>query len=60
MSVAISSYLIRKLLNWIRDEYGDIDIIITENGTSDNQGNLDDSHRIYFYKHYLNNILKGI
>ena len=25
-----------------------------QNGVSDNQGNLDDLHRIYYFKHYLN------
>ena len=34
-------------------------IIISENGVSDRIGNLDDMQRIYFYKHYLNQLLKG-
>ena len=41
-------------------EYGDsVPIVITENGVSDHIGNLDDMHRIYFFKHYLNQLLKG-
>jgi beta-glucosidase/6-phospho-beta-glucosidase/beta-galactosidase len=27
---------------------------------SDNQGNLDDIHRIYYFKHYLNQLLKSV
>ena len=44
---------------WIKNEYGDIPIVITENGFSDKQGNLDDLHRIYYLKHYINQLLKG-
>ncbi len=47
-------------MNWIRDHYGqDVQIYITENGFSDRLGNLDDLQRIYYYKHYLNQLLKG-
>ena len=27
-----------------------------QNGVSDNLGNLDDLHRIYYYKHYINQV----
>lgn len=47
-------------MNWLKNEYGDVPIFITENGYSDHQGNLDDLHRIYYFKHYINNLLKGI
>ena len=51
----------RKLMNWIKNEYGPSwSIYITENGFSDFQGNVDDLHRIYYYKHYINELLKGI
>ena len=44
----------------LKKEYGDtVPIVITENGVSDRIGNLDDLHRIYFFKHYLNQLLKG-
>ena len=33
---------------------------ITENGFSDYLGNLDDLGRIYYLKHYLNQVLKAI
>ena len=46
-------------MNWIKDHYGaELPIYITENGVSDRQGNLDDLNRIYYYKHYLNQLLK--
>ncbi len=50
----------RSVLNWLRDEYGDeVELVVTENGFSDQQGNLDDPQRIYYYKHYINQVLKG-
>ena len=51
---------IRKILNWIKNEYDNPPVIITENGVSDNLGNLDDLSRIYYYKHYINNVLKAV
>ncbi|CAG0896857.1 unnamed protein product, partial [Darwinula stevensoni] len=51
---------IRKLLNYIKDRYGNPEVIITENGSSDRAGNLDDALRIYQLKHYINNILKAV
>lgn len=51
---------IRKHLNWIKNTYGNPEIVITENGLSDNNGTLADDHRIayirvrvprYFVKH---------
>ena len=50
----------RKLLNFIKERYGNPELIITENGTSDNDGSLEDEHRVEFYKGYINNILKGM
>ena len=55
----VTPFGIRPLMNWITDNYGPWDIYITENGFSDYQGNLDDLQRIYYYKHYINNLLKG-
>jgi len=51
---------IRRALNWASEQYGHPDIYITENGFSDRLGNLDDLQRIYYYKHYLNQVLKAI
>ena len=47
------------MMSWITEEYGEtVPIYITENGYSDRIGNLDDMHREYFYKHYINQLLK--
>jgi len=51
---------IRKTLNWIRLNYDNPPVIVTENGVSDNLGNIDDLSRIYYYKHYINNVLKAV
>lgn len=51
---------IRSALQWASQQYGAQDIYITENGFSDRLGNIDDLQRIYYYKHYLNQVLKSI
>jgi len=57
----VTPWGIRQAVNWLTTEYGgDYDIYVTENGFSDKQGNLDDLQRIYYYKHYLNQILRAI
>lgn len=56
----IAPFGIRKCLNWARENYGDIDMYITENGFSDRLGNIDDLIRIYYYKHYINQLLKSV
>ncbi|CAG2210420.1 LCT [Mytilus edulis] len=56
----VTPWGIRKALTWIRNKYGHAPIYITENGVSDKNGSLQDDHRIYYYKHYINNILKAI
>jgi len=55
----VTPWGLRKALNWVRNQYGDVPIYITENGVSDRNGSLQDDHRIYYYKHYINNVLKG-
>ena len=57
--LSITAWAMRRTVAWIKREYGDIPIVITENGFSDKQGNLDDMHRIYYLKHYINQLLKG-
>ena len=49
----------RKLLNFIKDNYNSPEIVITENGMSDRNATLQDDHRIYYYRHYINEALKG-
>jgi lactase-phlorizin hydrolase len=58
-SQAVVPYGIRLFLNWAKKEYGNIPMWITENGYSDRAGNLDDFGRLYYYKHYINNVMKG-
>ena len=55
----ITPFGLRRIVNWAYNNYKK-PIIITENGFSDNLGNLDDLQRIYYYKHYINQLLKAI
>ena len=56
----VTPWGMRRCVKWVKDHYGDIPIYITENGVSDNLGNIDDLHRIYVYKHYINQLLKSV
>ncbi|KAK5620517.1 hypothetical protein CRENBAI_022713 [Crenichthys baileyi] len=49
-----------RILNFIKEEYGNPMIIITENGISE-RGPVDlkDSHRSYYYEKYINQMLKA-
>ncbi|KAJ8924348.1 hypothetical protein NQ315_007144 [Exocentrus adspersus] len=40
----------RKLLNWVKQTYGDPAVFITENGYSDNDGTKTDQKRISYYR----------
>jgi len=51
-------YGIRRLLNYIREEFGDIPIWVSENGFEDNPI-YDDYRRIFYLKSHLNEVLKG-
>ena len=48
------------MLKFVRDNYGNPPMIITENGVSERNGTLEDDSRITFYRDYINNVLKGI
>ncbi|KAG6451630.1 hypothetical protein O3G_MSEX007275 [Manduca sexta] len=50
---------IRKQILWLRERYGDMKFIITENGYSSSIG-LQDTERIEYYKEYLKQLLLGI
>ncbi|XP_032368804.1 lactase-phlorizin hydrolase [Etheostoma spectabile] len=51
---------LRRLLNWIKEEYGDPDIYITENGVAtDSKTTWDDSARVFYYKTYVDEALKA-
>ncbi|XP_039884309.1 lactase-phlorizin hydrolase-like [Simochromis diagramma] len=57
----IAPFGIRRLLNFIKNEYGNPPIIVTENGVSERGPvDLNDVHRTYFYEKYINEVLKGI
>ncbi|CAJ1078803.1 lactase-phlorizin hydrolase-like [Xyrichtys novacula] len=54
------SWGLRRLLNWIKEEYGDPEIYITENGVATEAGkNLDDTARVFYYKTYIDEALKA-
>ena len=50
---------IRKLLNWVSKEYGQPDIVVTENGWSDDGSSLVDDSRIKYYSGYITEMSKG-
>ncbi|KAK7867987.1 hypothetical protein R5R35_014769 [Gryllus longicercus] len=54
----------RDLLNWIRNAYGDVRIIITENGFSDRNTTVDgillDDGRVTYFEEYLREMHKAI
>ncbi|KAJ8923929.1 hypothetical protein NQ315_006705 [Exocentrus adspersus] len=51
---------IGKLLKWIKATYGDLEIMITENGVSDRNGTLEDDHRIRYLKLYMSHLLDAM
>uniref|UniRef100_UPI0037E7575E lactase/phlorizin hydrolase-like n=1 Tax=Semicossyphus pulcher TaxID=241346 RepID=UPI0037E7575E len=56
----VSPFGFRKILNFIKEEYGNPPIIITENGISERGAiDLDDFHRSYYYDQYINQVLKA-
>lgn len=52
-------WALRKLLSWIKHQYGDIRILIAENGYAD-KGQLEDSERVDYYKKHLQVLLESI
>ncbi|KAF6361654.1 lactase [Rhinolophus ferrumequinum] len=50
---------LRRLLNWIKAEYGDFPIYITENGAGLTNPNVEDTERIFYHKTYINEALKA-
>ncbi|KAJ8983485.1 hypothetical protein NQ317_014944 [Molorchus minor] len=41
---------LRRELGWLKKTYGDVEIIITENGLSDQSGVMEDDHRIAYFQ----------
>uniref|UniRef100_A0A8C4EUW2 beta-glucosidase n=1 Tax=Dicentrarchus labrax TaxID=13489 RepID=A0A8C4EUW2_DICLA len=51
---------LRRLLNWIKEEYGEPEIYITENGVAtDIKTTVDDIDRVFYYKTYVDEALKA-
>ncbi|XP_069470085.1 lactase/phlorizin hydrolase [Ambystoma mexicanum] len=51
---------LRRLLNWVKEEYGDVPIYITENGVAtENKTDFEDTNRIFYYKTYIDEALKA-
>ncbi|KAL0964060.1 hypothetical protein UPYG_G00317830 [Umbra pygmaea] len=51
---------LRRLLNWIKEEYGDPEIYVTENGVATApKTTVDDNDRIFYYKTYIDEALKA-
>ncbi|XP_071833513.1 cytosolic beta-glucosidase-like [Apostichopus japonicus] len=52
---------LRGLLNWVKNEYNNPDIFITENGVSTAlDSGTEDEERVTFYRAYINEVLKAI
>lgn len=57
----ITPFGFRKILKFIKDEYGNPPVYVTENGISERGAvDLNDMHRTHYYKNYINQALKGI
>ncbi|XP_058050185.1 lactase/phlorizin hydrolase [Ahaetulla prasina] len=51
---------LRRLLNWIKEEYGNLPIYITENGIGIKaKSDVDDTKRIFYYKTHIDEALKA-
>ncbi|KAJ8973913.1 hypothetical protein NQ317_000458 [Molorchus minor] len=51
---------LQKLLKWIKKNYKDPELLITENGYSDCDGSLNDDKRIFYIREYLSSALDAI
>ena len=49
---------LRKVLNWVKDEYGNPEVIITENGVSDD-GELEDTGRSQYHQAHIEQVWKA-
>ncbi|XP_051866508.1 beta-klotho-like isoform X2 [Pristis pectinata] len=56
--MAVAPAGIRKVLEWIKSHYGNMDIYITANGVWDSSA-VSDELRIYYHKQYINEMLKA-
>ncbi|CAG9785801.1 unnamed protein product [Diatraea saccharalis] len=51
---------LRRSLVWLKKQYGDVEIVVTENGYSSKINNREDTDRINFIKTYLEQLLLAI
>ena len=56
----VTPWGIRSAIRWASQRYNHPDIYVTENGVSTKLRNLDDLHRVYYLKHYINQVLKSV
>ncbi|XP_066477611.1 lactase/phlorizin hydrolase [Tiliqua scincoides] len=57
----VTPFGFRRLLKWIKDEYNNPPIYVTENGISERvDGGFNDTWRIHYLKNYINEALKGV
>ncbi|KAJ8982454.1 hypothetical protein NQ317_010194 [Molorchus minor] len=49
-----------KMLVWLKNTYGDIEMFITENGVSDKSSDLEDDKRVSYHQTYLSAALDAI
>ncbi|NXS97457.1 LPH hydrolase, partial [Jacana jacana] len=57
----VTPFGFRKLLRWIKEEYNDPPIYVTENGVSERGAlNLNDTWRTHYYRSYINEALKAV
>nr|XP_032515080.1 myrosinase 1-like [Danaus plexippus plexippus] len=47
---------LRKLISWVKEQYGDIEIFIAENGFATHGQDLDDQVRVDYYKSHLEQV----
>lgn len=59
MALYLRARLTRAQILFLQTRPRSVEILVTENGFSDRLGNTDDLQRIYYYKHYINQLLKG-
>ncbi|CAJ0940650.1 unnamed protein product [Ranitomeya imitator] len=55
----VTPFGFRRLLNFIKEEFNNPPIYVTENGISERGTNLNDEWREHYYKHYVNEALKA-
>ena len=55
----VTPQFFRPMLRWLRDEYDNVAVLVTENGVSDRNATLRDEHRVNYYRDFINEMLKG-